>query len=114
MVTFFRGDIVIANLDPVIGSEQGKTRPVLIIQNDVGNEFSPTTIIAPITSKIYDKKYPFVVSLPEPSCLQKESSILLNQIRTIDKKRISKNIGSLDLDVIKKIDTAIKISLGIA
>ncbi len=111
MVSFFRGDIVIANLDPVVGSEQGKTRPVLVIQNDVGNEFSPTTIIAPLTSKIYEKKYPFVVSI---SVLQKQSSILLNQIRTIDKRRISKNVGSLNLDSLRKVDSAIKVSLALS
>ena len=109
-----RGDIVIANLEPIKGSEQGGVRPVLIIQNDVLNIHSPTTIIAPITSRIYTKEYPtnvqfFYIS----SGLKKESTILLNQIRTVDKKRINKKIGILSNEFMRKVDSAIKTSLGL-
>jgi len=109
-----RGDIVLANLEPVIGSEQGSVRPVLIIQNDVSNQYSPTTIIAPITSKIYEKEYPTNVKITkQDSGLDKDSTILLNQIRTIDKSRIKKVIGNLDNLFMNQVDLAIKISLGL-
>ena len=109
-----RGDIVLVNLDPVIGSEQGKPRPALIVQNDVGNKFSPLTIIAPITTKIYSREYPTNVQISKKeSKLKEESTILLNQIRTIDKKRIVKKMSTLDKSVLAKVDLAIKISLGL-
>ena len=107
-----RGEIVLANLEPVVGSEQGRIRPVLIIQNDLSNEFSPTTIVAPITSKIYTKEFPTNVEiLPEDSSLKIKSTILLNQIRTIDKSRIIRKFIKLDENVMKKVDFAIKVSL---
>src|SRR3989344_4286865 len=103
-----RGDIVLVNLEPVKGSEQGKIRPALIIQNDVANEYSPTTIIAPITPKVYTKEFPTNVNLSQKeSKLEKDSTILLNQIRTIDKSRIIKKISSVDSTIIKKVDSAI-------
>ena len=109
-----RGDIVLANLEPVIGSEQGSIRPVLIIQNNISNEYSPTTIIAPITSKMYSKNFPTnVLILKQDSRLDKDSNVLLNQIRAIDKSRIFKKISSLDNEIIKKVDLAIMISLGL-
>ena len=109
-----RGDIVLANLEPVIGSEQGSIRPVLIIQNDISNEYSPTTIIAPITSRVYTKEFPTnVFVLKKDSKLDKDSTFLLNQIRTIDKSRIIKRLTKLDSSVIEKVDLAIKISLGL-
>jgi len=109
-----RGDILLAKLDPVIGAEQGRTRPVIVIQNDFGNKTSPTIIIAPITSKIYSKEFPTNVKISkEESGLKIDSTILLNQIRTIDKRRIVKKISSLNELVIKRIDLAIKISLGL-
>lgn len=109
-----RGEIVLANLEPVVGSEQGRIRPVLIIQNDLSNEFSPTTIVAPITSKIYTKEFPTNVEiLPEDSSLKIKSTILLNQIRTIDKSRIIRKFIKLDENVMKKVDFAIKISLSL-
>lgn len=109
-----RGDIVLANLEPVIGSEQGSIRPVLIIQNDISNRYSPTTIIAPITSKIYEKEFPTNVKvLKNDSGLDKDSTILLNQIRAIDKSRIKKKISNLDNFIMNKVDLAIKISLGL-
>lgn len=114
MEPFVRGDIVVANLEPVDGSEQGGIRPVLVIQNDVLTKHSPTTIIAPITSKIYTKEYPTNVLIKkEDSKLKEDSTILLNQIRTIDKKRIAKKIGSLNNFIMNKVDKAIKISLGL-
>jgi len=109
-----RGDIVVANLEPTKGAEQGKIRPVLIIQNDVSNEYSPTTIIAPITSKIHIKEYPTNVFVSKKdSSLHLDSTIMFNQIRTIDKSRISKKISHLDSEILRKVDLAIKISLGL-
>jgi len=107
-----RGDIVIVNLDPVKGSEQGKIRPALIIQNDTGNQYSPTTIIAPITSTIFSKEFPTNVQiLSRESGLEKDSTILLNQIRTIDKSRIIKKLGKANDFTIRKVEIAIKTSL---
>jgi len=107
-----RGDIILVNLDPVIGSEQGKIRPAVVIQNDDGNKFSPTTIIAPITSKLFSKEYPTNIEIPEGYFgLDKKSTILLNQIRTIDKKRIIKKKGNLNDNFLKKVELAIKSSL---
>jgi len=109
-----RGDIFLVNLEPIKGSEQGGMRPVLIIQNDISNKFSPVTIIAAITSKIFDKEYPTNVFLSrKDSKLDKDSTILLNQIRTIDKKRLIRKIGSLDSLLMKKVDLAVKISLSL-
>ncbi|MCX6749243.1 MAG: type II toxin-antitoxin system PemK/MazF family toxin [Candidatus Pacearchaeota archaeon] len=114
MVRIRRGDIVRVNLEPVIGSEQGGVRPALIIQNDVGNEYGTTTIIAPITSNIMKKEYPTNVQFSSiDSGLKNESTILLNQIRTIDKKRINKKIGFLSNGIMKKVDEAIKVSLAL-
>ena len=109
-----RGEIVLAKLEPVKGSEQGGTRPVLIIQNDISNKFSPTTIIAPITSAEQNKEYPTdVIILKEDSRLNKDSRILLNQIRTIDKRRIVNRISSIDNFNMSRVDIALKISLGL-
>lgn len=114
MVEIKRGDIVIINLEPIRGSEQGGIRPCLIIQNDQGNKYSPLTIIAPLTSKKFSKEFPTNVELSKKdSKLNKDSTILLNQIRTIDKLRIIKKISSLDNFIMKKVDLAIKISLGL-
>ena len=107
-----RGDIILVNLDPVIGSEQGKTRPALVIQNNTGNMHSPTTIIAPITSKIFDKEYPTNVTITKKeSKLDKDSTILLNQIRTIDKLRIVKILSSANLETMQKVNKAAVVSL---
>jgi len=109
-----RGDVVLANLEPVIGSEQGSIRPVLIIQNDTSNEYSPTTIIAPITSRVYIKEFPTnVFILKKDSKLDKDSTILLNQIRTIDKSRIIKKLTKLDNAIMNKVEMAIRVSLGL-
>lgn len=109
-----RGDIVLANLEPVKGSEQGGIRPVLVIQNDVYNEHSPVLIVAAITSKEFSKEYPTNVFIKkEDSKLNHDSTILLNQIRTIDKSRIVNKLYSLNYFLMKKVDMAIKISLGL-
>ena len=113
-ISIKRGDIVIVNLNPVKGSEQGKIRPAVIIQNNISNLYSPTTIIAPITSKVYNKEYPTNVFLnKKDSGLSKDSTILLNQIRTIDKLRIIKKIKTLEKEIMSRIDLAIKISLAL-
>ena len=107
-----RGDIFIANLEPIKGHEQKGIRPVLIIQNNTYNQYSPVTIVAAITSKIFSKEYPTNVFISKAeSGLDKESTILLNQIRTIDKIRLIKKINSLNAFIMEKVDLAIKISL---
>ena len=109
-----RGDIFLANLEPVKGSEQGGIRPVLIIQNDVSNNYSPVIIISSITSKIFTKEFPTNVFISKKnSGLNKNSTILLNQIRTIDKSRLIKKINSLDNYFMGQVNMALKISLGI-
>ncbi|MBS3149133.1 type II toxin-antitoxin system PemK/MazF family toxin [Candidatus Woesearchaeota archaeon] len=114
MVDIKRGDIVLVNLDPIKGSEQGGTRPCVIIQNDYGNSYSPLTIIAPLTSKDFTKEFPTnVFILRKESKLDKDSTILLNQIRTIDKSRIIKKLIKLDNTIMNKVDMAIKVSLGL-
>jgi mRNA interferase MazF len=114
MVLIRRGDIVLVNLDPVVGSEQGKTRPALVVQNDIGNEFSPTTIVAPITAKIFSKQFPTNVEIDRSnSPLKEKSTVLLNQIRTIDKTRIIKNYGKISSKKLKEVDEAIRNSLGL-
>jgi len=112
MVNIKRGDLVLANLEPVSGSEQGGTRPVLILQNDIQNKHSPVTIVAAISSKIFSKEFPTnIFLLKNESRLNKDSTILLNQIRTIDKSRIIKRISTLDNHTMRKVEIAIKISL---
>lgn len=109
-----RGDIFLVKLEPVRGSQQRGIRPVLIIQNNISNEYSPITIIAPITSRIYEKDYPTNVFISkEDSKLEKDSTILLNQIRAIDKSRIIRKISSLSHFNISKVDIAIKIALAL-
>jgi len=109
-----RGDIVLVNLDPVIGSEQGKIRPAVVMQNDMGNEYSPITIIAPITSKIFSKEFPTNVKITQKeSGLKEDSTVLLNQIRTIDKSRITRKISTLNAETMSRINLAIKISLAL-
>ena len=114
MVKVLRGDLIIANFELIRGSEQGGVRPALIIQNNISNEYSPTIIVAPLTSKIYSKDFPTNVFLSKKdSKLSKDSTILLNQIRTIDKRRIIKKISSLPNEIMFKVDLAIKVSLGL-
>lgn len=112
MVEIKRGEIVLVNFEVIKGSEQGGIRPALIIQNNIYNQYSPTTIVAPITSKIYKKEFPTNVNLPKKGLkLNKDSTILLNQIRTIDKERIIKKLSSLNREILMKVDVAIKVSL---
>jgi mRNA interferase MazF len=107
-----RGDILLVNFEPVRSSEQGKVRPSVVIQNDILNKFSPLIIVAPITSRVYEKEYPTNVFIrKEDSRLQNNSTILLNQIRTIDKRRIVKKIGSLNSFIMNQIDFALKVCL---
>ena len=109
-----RGDIYYANLSPVVGSEQGGHRPVLVVQNDVGNRYSPTIVIAAITSQIAKAKLPTHVELPaDEKKIGKDSVILLEQIRTIDKRRLKEKVATLDKDMMEKVDTALRISLGL-
>ena len=109
-----RGDIYYADLSPVIGSEQGGLRPVLIVQNDVGNKYSPTVIAAAITSKISKTKLPTHIDVPcEDAGLAKDSIILLEQIRTIDKKRLKEKMGHLDDDTMRNVNNAIGVSFGL-
>lgn len=109
-----RGDIFYANLNPVLGSEQGGLRPVLIIQNDIGNMYSPTTIIAAITSKIKRAKLPTHIEISAVQYrLEKDSVILLEQLRTIDKQRLKERIARLDEETMEKVNNAITISLGL-
>lgn len=114
MMTVRRGEIYYADLSPVVGSEQGGIRPVLIIQNDVGNRYSPTVIAAAITSRRDKAKLPTHISLPSAGCgLTKDSVILLEQIRTIDKKRLKECMGEIPPDVMKQVDNALEISFGL-
>jgi mRNA interferase MazF len=107
-----RGDVYYADLRPVIGSEQGGIRPVLIIQNDIGNKHSPTVICAAITSKMNKAKLPTHVELDAATYhMMKDSVILLEQLRTIDKKRLRDKVCHLNASILKKIDEALKISL---
>ena len=107
-----RGDIYYADLRPVIGSEQGGIRPVLIIQNDVGNKHSPTVIAAAITSQLNKAKLPTHIELLDPHCgLTKDSVVLLEQLRTIDKKRLKDKVCHLDGDIMRRVNRALKVSL---
>ena len=109
-----RGDIFYADLSPVIGSEQGGTRPVLVVQNDVGNKFSPTVIVAAITSQINKAKLPTHIEIAAQEVgLLKDSVILLEQVRTIDKKRLREKIGTLGDEMLARVDEALGISFGI-
>ncbi len=103
-----------ADLSPVVGSEQGGVRPVLIVQNDIGNKYSPTVIASAITSQINKAKLPTHIEIKAHEYgLQKDSVILLEQIRTIDKKRLRDKIGRLDKELMKKVNEAISISFGL-
>ncbi|MBO7208649.1 MAG: type II toxin-antitoxin system PemK/MazF family toxin [Clostridia bacterium] len=109
-----RGDMYYADLSPVVGSEQGGVRPVLIVQNDIGNKYSPTVIAAAITSQINKAKMPTHIEINAESYgLQKDSVVLMEQIRTIDKKRLKEKIGHIDGDLMSKVDEALLISFGL-
>ena len=109
-----RGDIYYADLSPVIGSEQGGVRPVLIVQNDIGNQFSPTVIVAAITSRMTKSQLPTHVLIGgEPSGLHKGSVVLLEQVRTIDRSRLKEYIGHLEPEIMTVVNWAIAVSFGI-
>ena len=108
-----RGDIFYADLSPVVGSEQGGVRPVLIVQNNVGNRYSPTVIAAAITSQLDKAKLPTHIAVPAEVCgLPRNSVVLLEQIRTIDKKRLGEKIGELPSGMMARVNEALLVSLG--
>lgn len=110
-----RGEIYYADLSPVVGSEQGGIRPIVVLQNDIGNKYSPTIIVAAITSQINKAKIPTHIELPSSLyLLPKDSVVLLEQIRTIDKTRLKQKISCLDGPKMKEVNRAILISLGFA
>lgn len=112
--TIKRGDIYYATLNPVIGSEQGGTRPVLIISNDTGNRYSPTVIIAAITSRVHTKaKLPTHAAVSDVEGLGKDSIVLLEQIRTIDKQRLKEYMGVMPESVMARVDQALAISVSL-
>ena len=109
-----RGDIYYADLSPVVGSEQGGLRPVLIIQNDVGNRYSPTVIAAAITSRLDKTKLPTHIDIAAQKVgLAKDSVVLLEQIRTLDKRRLKEKMGHLDESMMNDVNTAIAVSFGL-
>ncbi|KHD84601.1 type II toxin-antitoxin system PemK/MazF family toxin [Heyndrickxia ginsengihumi] len=109
-----RGDVYFADLSPVVGSEQGGVRPVLVLQNDIGNRFSPTVIVAAITAQIQKAKLPTHVEIDAKRYgFERDSVILLEQIRTIDKQRLTDKITHLDEEMMEKVDDALQISLGL-
>jgi mRNA interferase MazF len=113
-VVIKRGDIFYADLSPVVGSEQGGVRPVLIVQNDIGNKYSPTVIAAAITSQINKAKLPTHIEISAKDYgLAKDSVILLEQIRTIDRKRLREKIGHLDDELMEKVNEALNVSFGL-
>ena len=114
-MTVKRGDIFYADLSPVVGSEQGGLRPVLIVQNDVGNKYSPTVIAAAITSRLNKNKLPTHIDVDATRYgLAKDSIILLEQIRTLDKKRLREHMGHLDEGSMDRVDRALTVSFGLA
>ena len=113
-VNVHRGDIYYADLSPVVGSEQGGVRPVLIVQNDVGNRFSPTVIAAAITSQTNKAKLPTHIALSAPDHgLPRDSVVLLEQVRTLDKRRLRERMGRVDGELMERIDAAIAVSFGL-
>lgn len=115
MLNIRRGDIYYADLSPVVGSEQGGLRPVLIVQNDVGNRYSPTVIAAAITSKLDKARLPTHIDVyADEVGLNKDSVILLEQIRTLDKKRLKEKMGHLDDGSMRAVNSAIAVSFGLA
>ena len=113
-IAIHRGDIYLADLAPVVGSEQGGIRPVLIIQNDVGNQHSPTVIAAVITGQIKSRHLPTHVLLDAPGCgLLKKSMVMLEQLRTLDKGRLHFQVGRIGADKMNEVDTALGISVGL-
>lgn len=109
-----RGEIYYADLSPVVGSEQGGVRPVLIVQNDIGNKHSPTVIAAAITSQKEKNKLPTHIELNSSTCgLAKDSVVLLEQVRTLDKRRLKERMGELDSDAMTQVNNALSVSFGL-
>ena len=109
-----RGDIYYADLSPVIGSEQGGLRPVLIVQNDIGNRYSPTVIAAAITSQHEKSNLPTHINISAECCgLNKDSIVLLEQVRTIDKQRLKEKMGTIDPGAMNRVDKALSVSFGL-
>ena len=107
-----RGDVYYADLSPIVGSEQGGVRPVLVLQNDIGNKYSPTIIVSAITSQLNKAKLPTHISLQASAGLSKNSVVLLEQIRTIDKQRLKEKIGHIDDETMQQVNDALSISFG--
>lgn len=113
--SYHRGDIYLANLDPFLGSEQGGTRPVLVLQNNTGNFYCPTLIIAPLTSRFWKKNsQPTHCTLIDVPGIDSPSMVLLEQIKTIDKRRVKRYLGKINRDQMESVDNAIQISLGLS
>ncbi len=112
--SILRGELYYADLEPIIGSEQGGIRPVLVIQNNIGNRHSPTIIIAAISSKEIKKLLPTQHILHAQNGLDRESIVMLEQIRTIDKQRLKERVGALEKDDMQHIDTALAVSVGLS
>ena len=112
--SIFRGQLYYADLNPVVGSEQGGVRPVLVIQNDIGNKHSPTVIVAAITSKAMKNILPTQHTLPAQNGLDRESIVLLEQVRTIDKQRLKEYVGALGQGDMSAVDRALAVSVGLA
>ena len=113
-MTIKKGDLYLADLSPVVGSEQAGIRPVLVVQNDVGNKYSPTIIVAAVTSQMNKAKLPTHVAIDAANNgLSKNSVVLMEQLRTIDKKRLKERIGTLDSELIPDVNHALGVSLGI-
>ena len=109
-----RGELYYADLSPVVGSEQGGVRPVLVVQNDVGNKYSPTVIAAAVTSKMTKARLPAHIEIAGNSYgLARDSVVLLEQIRTLDKRRLKERIGALSEQTMRKVDGALLVSLGV-
>ncbi len=108
-----RGDVFYADLNPTIGSEQGGVRPVLTVQNNVGNKYSPTVVVLPISSA-KKTNMPTHIRICDSKMLPKNSIVLAEQIRTIDRNRLQKYVGSIGLEIMEKVDQAVKISIGVS
>ncbi len=108
-----RGEVYLVAFDPTVGHEIQKTRPAVVIQNDISNQYSPITIVAAISSQFSDPPHPREVVLPMKSGLSKPSAVVLNQIRSVDRKRLVRRLGAVDAATMRKIDQALMISLGL-
>ncbi len=109
-----RGDLFFADLNPVVGSEQGGVRPVLVIQNDVGNRYSPTVIVAAVSAQVQKGRMPTHVELPADTVgLERDSVVLLEQIRTIDKRRLRERVARVGEEIMARVDEALAVSLGL-